>query len=56
MKHPGTGLNVSIFIAQELMTKHAGHCEELVREADIEDVDAIGVIGGDGTLREVWDI
>jgi len=33
-------------------TERAGHGVELVREADLSDVDAIGVVGGDGTLRE----
>ena len=33
-------------------TERAGHGVELVRDADLSDVDAIGVAGGDGTLRE----
>ena len=36
----------------ELVTTHEGHCETLVRECDVATVDAIGVMGGDGTLRE----
>tara|TARA_B100000287_G_scaffold280999_1_gene264835 strand:- start:1522 stop:2448 length:927 start_codon:yes stop_codon:yes gene_type:complete len=33
-------------------TTRAGHCAEIVREADLSDVDGVGVVGGDGTLRE----
>ena len=36
----------------ELVTTREGHCETLVRECDVANVDAIGVMGGDGTLRE----
>ena len=36
----------------ELVTTREGHCETLVRECDVATVDAIGVMGGDGTLRE----
>ena len=36
----------------ELVTTHEGHCETLVRECDVATVDAIGGMGGDGTLRE----
>ena len=36
----------------ELVTTHEGHCETLVRECDVSTVDAFGVMGGDGTLRE----
>jgi diacylglycerol kinase family enzyme len=36
----------------ELVTTHEGHCETLVRECDVSTVDAVGVMGGDGTLRE----
>uniref|UniRef100_A0A7S0SSD5 DAGKc domain-containing protein n=1 Tax=Mantoniella antarctica TaxID=81844 RepID=A0A7S0SSD5_9CHLO len=37
---------------QEVVTERPGHCETLVAEADLSGVDAIGVMGGDGTLRE----
>ena len=33
-------------------TEGPGHAVEIVRDADLSDVDAIGVVGGDGTLRE----
>jgi diacylglycerol kinase (ATP) len=36
----------------EHLTLHEGHCETLVRELDVTGVDAIAVMGGDGTLRE----
>ena len=36
----------------ELLTEHEGHCETLISEFDTTDVDAIAVMGGDGTLRE----
>jgi len=40
---------VDVVVAE---TTRAGHCAELVRDADLSDVDGVGVIGGDGTLRE----
>jgi diacylglycerol kinase family enzyme len=36
----------------ELVTERPGHCETLVRDADLADVDVVAVMGGDGTLRE----
>lgn len=36
----------------EVVTQRSGHCEELVAEAGLSTVDAVGVMGGDGTLRE----
>ena len=36
----------------EVRTEREGHCEELVRDADLDGVDAVGVMGGDGTFRE----
>ena len=36
----------------EVVTERAGHCEELVRDASLRGVDAVGVMGGDGSLRE----
>lgn len=37
---------------RELTTERPYHCEDLVAEADLSGVDAIGVMGGDGTMRE----
>ena len=37
---------------REVRTEQEGHCEELVRDADLDGVDAVGVMGGDGTFRE----
>ena len=36
----------------EVRTEREGHCEELVRDASFDDIDAVGVMGGDGTFRE----
>ena len=36
----------------EVRTEREGHCEELVRDANFDDIDAVGVMGGDGTFRE----
>jgi hypothetical protein len=36
----------------EVVTERAGHCEELVAQAQLAGVDAVGVMGGDGTLRD----
>ena len=36
----------------EVVTQRPGHCEELVCNASLDGVDAVGVVGGDGTLRE----
>mmetsp|Transcript_2057 Transcript_2057/g.7773 ORF Transcript_2057/g.7773 Transcript_2057/m.7773 type:complete len:391 (-) Transcript_2057:1177-2349(-) len=36
----------------EVRTEREGHCEELVRDANFDNIDAVGVMGGDGTFRE----
>ena len=36
----------------EVSTEREGHCEELVRDANFHGIDAVGIMGGDGTLRE----
>lgn len=35
-----------------MSTEREGHCEELVRDANFHGIDAVGIMGGDGTLRE----
>ena len=39
-------------VAVEAARPRAGHCAEIVAKADLSDVDGVGVVGGDGTLRE----
>lgn len=41
--------NIEVF---EAITEHAGHCETLIKNAQLNGIDAVGVMGGDGTLRE----
>lgn len=39
-------------VLKELVTERSEHCEELVQQANLTGVDAIGLMGGDGTMRE----